>query len=542
MVHLGRKWTPFALSLRLRRLAVALIVGLGLLTLTSSPAFAYAKWGNGSVQCSFSAKVSFSPPLTASGGGTNRSRVRATMAGCRTTAADNLDSEITGGAFQGSFAHSPLDCATLSTTDAPVTGIARWTGLYYYNHRGWHKGSFHPSYVVDDAVTSTSSSFLGEASVFLNVPSTLASGCATRGGVKVATLSGTITVGPSCGPATGPFTLFQLDRGSFCGDPGQIGAQSIAFGPDGALWFVGGGTQYAEGAQIFGAGPVIGRMTTSGVVTNIYSGPGIDLGARTIIAGPDGALWFTTPPTLGTNTSVTGATIGRMTTSGVVTTYPLTNGDPSDITVGSDGALWFTADEPDASPLHSFIGRISTSGVITTYTDSSVYDPTGIAAGPDGALWFTSFGRWVGDVLTSGSIGRITTSGVLTSFTGPNLHPDGPITAGPDGALWFTNGSSSGNFSIARITTSGSVSYYTSPNIDGPEDLTAGPDGALWFTNANNDRLGSSFGSIGRITTSGTVTDYTSPGVDNPHSITAGPDRALWFTNANNTIGRITTP
>ena len=542
MVHLGRKRPAAALSSCLCRLVVALAVGVGLLTLTSSPAFAYAKWGNGSVRCSFSANVSFSPPLTASGGGTGRPRVRATMSGCTTTAADNLVSQITGGTFKGFFAHSPLDCATLSTTDAPITGIARWTGLYYYNHRGWHKGTFHPSYVVNDAVTSTSSSFLGEASVVVNVPSTLASGCATRGGVKMATLSGTITVGPSCGPATGPFTLFPLDSGSFCGDPGQIGAQSIAFGPDGALWFVGGGTQYAQGAQVFGVGPVIGRMTTSGVVTNIYSSPGIHVGANTIIAGPDGALWFINPVTLGTDTSATGASIGRLTTSGVVTTYPIANGDPSDIAVGSDGALWFTVNEPEASPMKFFIGRISTSGVITTYPDPSIYYATGIAAGPDGALWFTSFGHWVGNVLTAGSIGRITTSGVITSYTSPKLLPDGPIVAGRDGALWFTNGSYPNNWSIGRITTSGSVSYYTNPNIDGPGDITAGPDGALWFTNINNDRLGSSFGSIGRITTSGTVTDYTSPGVDAPAAIIAGPDGALWFTNANNTIGRITTP
>ena len=57
---------------------------------------------------------------------------------------------------------------------------------------------------------------------------------------------------------------------------------------------------------------------------------------------------------------------------------------PKGITAGPDGALWFTEYGPKDK-----IGRITTAGVITQYpvpTSNSGLD--GITAGPDGALWF----------------------------------------------------------------------------------------------------------------------------------------------------------
>ena len=50
-----------------------------------------------------------------------------------------------------------------------------------------------------------------------------------------------------------------------------------------------------------------------------------------IVAGPDGALWFTVGGTLA-------GKIGRITVSGSVTTY---NAAAGSIVVGPDGALWF---------------------------------------------------------------------------------------------------------------------------------------------------------------------------------------------------------
>jgi virginiamycin B lyase len=503
-------------------LAVAVAIGLGLITLTSSPAFAFPNWGNGSVQCSFSAKVDFSPPLTAKGGGTNRSRVLALLSGCTTTASDNLSAQITGASFKGFFAHSPLDCATLSTTGAPISGIAKWQGLYYVN-AGWRRARFHPSYVINGDVTGTNSSFLGAASIVVNVPSSLASRCASKRGVRVAALSGTMTVGPSCGPGAGPITIHPIGPGPFCG--AAYNPRSITAGPDGALWFTIQGAQYSNAGSISGVPASIVRMTSSGAVT-IYSDPG--MGPTDITTGPDGALWFT-------NGTYKGGSIGRITTSGVVTYYTGTGiTQPGNITAGPDGALWFTNIYTNSQGAYASgsIGRITTSGVVSTYTDPSIYFPGDITSGSDGALWFTNL---------NGSIGRITTSGVVTHYTVPGTAVTS-ITSGPDGALWFVDGDASDS-SIGRITTSGVVSTYADPDINGPFAITSGSDGALWFTDYSFPFLGSSFGSIGRITTSGVVTDYTAPGVYTPYDITSGPDGALWFVNlTNDSIGKITAP
>jgi len=278
-------------------------------------------------------------------------------------------------------------------------------------------------------------------------------------------------------------------------DPSISSPDLITVGPDGALWFVNEGNSS------------IGRITTSGTVTN-FSGAGINIADTSgIVSGPDGALWF-----------VDGNAIGRITTGGVVTTYS----DPSiflplDITVGPDGALWFT------NAGNNSIGRITTAGVVTNYTGFGISVPGLITAGPDGALWFTN--------INNDSIGRITTTGTVTNYTDASIsHPVG-ITTGPDGALWFANAF---NASIGRITTGGAVTNYTDPSLATPGVITPGPDGALWFADSQNDL-------IGRITTSGAITTYANTQIGNPAGLVAGPDGALWFTDfANFSIGQLT--
>src|SRR6266496_931740 len=156
-----------------------------------------------------------------------------------------------------------------------------------------------------------------------------------------------------------------------------------------------------------------------------------------ITAGPDGALWYT---------ESLGNAIGRITTTGITSRFPLptAGSNPQEITPGPDGALWFT------EHLGNRIGRITTAGVITEFTIPSPGRPLGIVAGPDGALWFTEYNL--------GLIGRITTGGLIMEFPisiGLSTGPRG-ITVGPDGFLWFTESTSTAN-KIARISTSGNL-------------------------------------------------------------------------------------
>ena len=293
---------------------------------------------------------------------------------------------------------------------------------------------------------------------------------------------------------------------------------SITTGPNGALWFTYGVDAGQEG---------IGRITTSGVVST-YTDPSIDQPAE-ITSGPDRALWFINT---GNNS------IGRITTSGVVSNY---TGDSIDAGTSPPDRTERCGSRTGAIPS----GRITTSGVVSTYTDPSIDDPSGITAGPDGALWFTNAGN--------NSIGRITTSGVVSTYTDPSIDLPEAIAAGPDGALWFVNDGTACSVSggsIGRITTAGVVSNYPDAfpdlydNCEYPEvSITPGPGQSLLFSYVNLGGIGFGYldGGVGIITTSGSATDFALPSVMayGPNAVTTGPDGAIWFTTLTNGIVRL---
>jgi streptogramin lyase len=340
---------------------------------------------------------------------------------------------------------------------------------------------------------------------------------------------------------------------------------AIAAGPDGALWFTG----------IPGE---IGRITTAGVVTEFPlpvvpppagSTPGTAstlATASAIVAGPDGALWFTGVP---------GET-GRISTTGVATEFAVPDIPPpaglgpgtaptlatlNVITVGPDGALWFTG-------VPGEVGRITTAGVVSEFPVPATPLPSGsspgtagtpasledITAGPDGALWFTG---------VPGEVGRISTNGVVTEYATPNFNEYGTppfslpgsgivtIATGSDGNLWLTDG-----LAIGRMTPKGSFTSFNVPGTPGTSPLIAGlapgPGGNVWFT---EQEIGAPGGqpAVGEITPAGVTTLHVIPlwmtlnpnlgiGAD-ATQITAGPDGALWFVDSfggDPAIGRIT--
>jgi streptogramin lyase len=289
--------------------------------------------------------------------------------------------------------------------------------------------------------------------------------------------------------ATGPITNFT--------GPGVDAPTGIVAGPDGAMWFTNQGNNS------------IGRITTAGVITN-FTGTGIDQPDH-VVAGPDGSMWFTNE---GNNS------IGKITTGGVVSTYTgLGIDSPEGITVGSDGNIWF------ANSGNSSIGRITTSGFVTNYTSPDIDAPVGIVAGSDGNLWFAN---------SEGLIGSLSTAGnVLASYqlAGPAT---GEIAAGPDGDIWVlieTYGQ------IAKVTTSGVATYYNLP-FDDQIQIAAGPDGSMYYTQDISGGPGN--GAIYQMTTGGGLTGYGVPSVNLPAGIATGPDGGVWFANrGNNSIGRL---
>jgi len=235
--------------------------------------------------------------------------------------------------------------------------------------------------------------------------------------------------------------------------PGHSRPQTLAEGPDGALWFT---DTYAN---------AIGRLSPSGKLTQfklaIASQP------YGITTGPDGALWFTE---LGLNK------IGRITTTGKVTEFPLkTSGAaPQQIVAGPDHALWFT------EYLSDRIGRITTKGVIREFQLPKKSGPAGIAAGKDGALWFTEY--------TANKIGRITTAGKITQLKlqYQNEGPDG-IVALPNGSLAYVTY----NDSSVGVITDGKISETEIQNGGrNPNALTVGPGGQIFVTEYTANKIG----------------------------------------------------
>src|SRR2546423_11739956 len=154
--------------------------------------------------------------------------------------------------------------------------------------------------------------------------------------------------------------------------------------------------------------------------------------------------------------------MGRIPPAGVITEFPLTFGPggtspfPVGIAVGADGNLWYAESGTNR------IGRITTSGVITTFSiPTATSSPNGITSGPDGKIWFTEFiGNKIGRIdPAAGNDAAILAS--LTEFSGlTGSSQPREIVAGADGALWFTESSSN---NIGRITTTGTITEFPVP-------------------------------------------------------------------------------
>src|SRR5215212_7899362 len=88
------------------------------------------------------------------------------------------------------------------------------------------------------------------------------------------------------------------------------------------------------------------------------------------------------PPTVAPTVAPTQATNSQI----VEYDLPTSGSEPGGIVVGPDGALWFVETAVNK------IGRISTDGVVTEYpvpTAGAIDTDQGfLAVGPDGALWF----------------------------------------------------------------------------------------------------------------------------------------------------------
>ena len=223
---------------------------------------------------------------------------------------------------------------------------------------------------------------------------------------------------------------------------GAIGAYDLSglpreavAGPDGNVWFTYGGK---------GVEPAIGRVVRhedGSVVITLFRA-GLDPHGKPVaIIAAGGYLWFS-------DRAEGAPAVGRVSTSGQITEFRVglsTESSIRQLAAGPDGNVWF-ADGAGA------VGRVTPDGQITEFTDESFPHDGGvryIAAGPDGNMWFTNSGGVAG-------VGKISPSGQFTMFhDGYEGLPDNSspeeIVAGPNGELWFLNSTGPWSQSIDRI-------------------------------------------------------------------------------------------
>jgi len=278
-------------------------------------------------------------------------------------------------------------------------------------------------------------------------------------------------------------------------------AGGIKVGPDGALWFVETTAQQ------------IGRISTDGVVTEFpLEEGGISEDQGFIAVGPDGTLWFNMDDA---------NKLGRITPAGEITQFDLPDGlSPiRELVTGPDGALWVTSRGMSAIVKLTADGEVAAQYPLPKQSSG----PTGMIVGPDKALWFVEAG--------ANQIGRITTDGQLTEYpiSDENSFPL-RLTTGPDNAVWFTM---FGVNKIGRIDLGGKITTFDAPDM-GPVGITTGADGAIWFTGYNSTE-------IGRMTTDGALTKFAvATYASVPYHIVSGPDGSLWFTEQEgNLIGQV---
>ncbi len=295
--------------------------------------------------------------------------------------------------------------------------------------------------------------------------------------------------------------------------------ESITLGPDGNLWFTGS----------FDA-TIVGKITLDGTITTFAAPSGSS--PHGITTGPDSNIWFTEA---GTNK------IAKMNPSnGNITEYniPTPNSVPFDIKVGPDGNLWFAEwKKPN-------IGRITTSGVITEFPIPSGLGALFMTLGNDGTFWFTDAdGNKIGNVTMSGSI---TTYPVPTSNSFPHS-----ITTDSSGNVWFTEWY--GN----KI---GLISLNQPPTVDAGGPYTVDEGGSVNVTATGNDpengplTFAWDLDNNGSFETSGQTVTFSAASLDgfttktinvqvtDNGNLTATDEATINVVNVSPTVGTITAP
>jgi virginiamycin B lyase len=305
--------------------------------------------------------------------------------------------------------------------------------------------------------------------------------------------------------------------------PGERPGASVAWGPDGSMWFT-----TSEGR--------IARLAPSGKVSEF--GHGLTNGGAFggLVVGGDGGLWFRE---LGVGTGE--ISIARISTRGVISEYPSGMSQIDAIVRGSDGAVWYAGCTVSGPCLYNEqIGRMDPSGRRQMYTN-----PLGpirsLVLADDRQLWFPLGPE---PVVGPPQIGRISPGGRISTLPLPaGTAITQPLVPGPDGGVWFSGAVSTSSRSttmrLGYITDAGRVEMLAplSHGVIDATPLAPGPHGGLWYHEFRsgdppfNPTWPGSWSVLKLITQSGKLTAADAfasltPDIATPR--VRGPDGSLW--------------
>ena len=136
-------------------------------------------------------RIILTPPLRTSGG----ARTSRSGPPCRRVFSQGAN--IRSATLVGSFSQAPLDCTTLSATDAPLNATVRWIHNGLGGESRGRRSSTTPPLVPSRAAVVT-----------VDIPSTLAADSAYW--CKGAPVTGIVRIGPLCGHVGDPIAIYPV--------------------------------------------------------------------------------------------------------------------------------------------------------------------------------------------------------------------------------------------------------------------------------------------------------------------------------------------
>ena len=282
--------------------------------------------------------------------------------------------------------------------------------------------------------------------------------------------------------------------------------------------------------------PAVGRAAT----IQTFPIPTPAAGAAHIVAGPDGALWFT---------ETDGYKVGRITTSGQIQEFPVPNGTPGvsggegpAAIVSSGGKLWFVTN------IGQTLYSVTTGGALSVVGNNSDLDLVALAPSDNGGVWVMP--------INGGPVGLIGPTGTVTPIPANYDNLLFAAAEAPNGSFWFNNNGSD----LYQLTDAGAetaIPVSTTGLNQGANQVSSiafDRSGNAWFTayTPNEDLSRACCGKIGEVAGGVAKTvpignQHAQVGVA-PYSMTRGPDGDMYFafarTNPNdsgsfNGVGRV---